>query len=552
MISLDNLKTTLNAIKCLLNDIKYLLNGYAKKKDVPTKLPNPNSLTFTGAATGKYDGSKPLIVEIPSSVQTDYNQNDSTAPDYMKNRPFYTGDTGIVKIDKKYLPLLPKPNGESYLTFSSPNSFTLATEKNRKIWDGTLEYFTSDGTWTVWDGTSVLSAEPNGGGYVLYLRGTGNTVMTGYSYLSWKLDGFDIACIGNIETLLDYATVESGQHPTMGDSCYSDMFKNCTGLTRAPELPATTLSVSCYNSMFSYCTSLTQAPALQATTLAEKCYYSMFEACTSLTQAPALQATTLAEKCYYSMFKGCTSLMHAPALQATTLANECCYSMFEGCTSLTQAPALQATTLAEKCYYSMFEACTSLIHAPALPATTLANECYYRMFKDCTSLTQAPELPATTLADSCYNQMFSYCTSLTQVPELQATMLTNSCYSNMFYNCTSLKLSETRTGEYTQEYRIPSSGDGTNATFDLLRMFDLTGGTFTGTPKINKTYYLSSDNMIARGSEIATLNGYVKTMIDTIEIPSGGGSVPTNVSAFTNDAGYLTLATLPKYEGESV
>ena len=85
-------------------------------------------------------------------------------------------------------------------------------------------------------------------------------------------------------------------------------------------------------------------------------------------------------------------------------------------------------------------------------------------------------------------------------------------------------------------------------------MFTLTGGTFTGTPSINTTYYLSSDNMIARGSDIATLNGYVKNMIDnSVEIPSGGGSgsVPTNVSAFTNDAGYLTLATLPKYGGES-
>lgn len=28
-------------------------------------------------------------------------------------------------------------------------------------------------------------------------------------------------------------------------------------------------------------------------------------------------------------------------------------------------------------------------------------------------------------------------------------------------------------------------------------------------------------------------------------------TVPTNISAFTNDAGYLTLATLPKYEGET-
>ena len=59
MISLDNLKTTLNAIKCLLND-------YVKKKDIPTNLPNPNPLIFTGAATGSYDGSEALTVEIPS------------------------------------------------------------------------------------------------------------------------------------------------------------------------------------------------------------------------------------------------------------------------------------------------------------------------------------------------------------------------------------------------------------------------------------------------------------------------------------------------------
>ena len=45
-------------------------------------------------------------------------------------------------------------------------------------------------------------------------------------------------------------------------------------------------------------------------------------------------------------------------------------------------------------------------------------------------------------------------------------------------------------------------------------MFYSTGGTFTGTPNINTTYYLSSDNMIARGTKIATLNGYVKNMID--------------------------------------
>ena len=35
-------------------------------EEIPTALPNPNALTFTGAVTGRYDGSAPLEVEIPS------------------------------------------------------------------------------------------------------------------------------------------------------------------------------------------------------------------------------------------------------------------------------------------------------------------------------------------------------------------------------------------------------------------------------------------------------------------------------------------------------
>lgn len=58
-MSLDNLKTILNAIK-------YLLTDYPKNKDIPTKLPNPNPLTFTGAVAGSYDGSEALTVEISS------------------------------------------------------------------------------------------------------------------------------------------------------------------------------------------------------------------------------------------------------------------------------------------------------------------------------------------------------------------------------------------------------------------------------------------------------------------------------------------------------
>ena len=110
--------------------------------------------------------------------------------------------------------------------------------------------------------------------------------------------------------------------------------------------------------------------------------------------------------------------------------------------------------------------------------------------------------------------MFIGCASLSQAPALPATTLAPNCYSDMFSDCTSLKLSSTQTGEYTQEYRIPSSGDGVAATNALADMFTSTGGTFTGTPAINTTYYLSSDNMIVRETEIDTLNGYVGSMID--------------------------------------
>ena len=428
-----------------------------------------------------------------------------------------------------FAPATFKPEGKSYLTFSSSKSFTLKVAGATKNWNGTLEVFSYDKTWTIWDGTTTLSAYNNDGEYVLYLRGTGNTVITNGVYSGrWVISGTNIKCIGNIDNLLDYTTVESGNHPTMANNCYKYMFQGCTSLISAPELPATTLSKSCYSSMFQGCTALTQAPALPATTLADYCYNSMFQGCTSLISAPALPATTLADYCYNSMFQGCTSLISAPELPTTTLSNGCYSFMFRGCTALTQAPALPATTLAIYCYSSMFQGCTSLISAPALPATTLSSDCYGSMFDGCTALTQAPALPA--------------------------TKLSKSCYSFMFRGCTSLKLSSAKTGEYTQAYRIPTTGTGTTATGALTNMFAFTGGTFTGTPSINTTYYLSTDNMIVRETEVATLNSYVGSMIDvaideyadTAEyiIPSSTTGSTKKFKITVDDSGTLTATEI--------
>ncbi|MBQ6152376.1 MAG: hypothetical protein IJJ15_01350 [Ruminococcus sp.] len=197
----------------------------------------------------------------------------------------------------------------------------------------------------------------------------------------------------------------------------------------------------------------------------------------------------LSDSCFSNMFRNCTGLTTAPELPETMLAETCYYNMFNGCENLTTAPELPATTLARYCYRNMFSNCGSLTTAPELPATTLENGCYSGMFIRCGRLTTAPELPATTLADSCYDSMFDSCTSLTELPALPAEELANYCYCYMFYGCSSIKLSETQTAEYSIPYSVPSGGNGTTASYALDSMFAGTGGTFTGTPAINKTYY---------------------------------------------------------------
>ena len=92
--------------------------------------------------------------------------------------------------------------------------------------------------------------------------------------------------------------------------------------------------------------------------------------------------------------------------------------------------------------------------------------------------------------------MFGGCTALTQIPALPATTLADYCYFQMFDGCRSIKLSSTKTDEYTQSYTIPFSETGTTATNALTGMFESTGGTFTGTPEVNTTYYLSNTNAV--------------------------------------------------------
>ena len=266
-----------------------------------------------------------------------------------------------------------------------------------------------------------------------------------YSTITFSDENVKVDCSGDIRTLIDYTAHEN----VATENCsFISLFKNCTALKSAPELPAKALKKQCYRQMFEGCTSLEQAPVLPAKELQETCYYSMFKGCTALTQAPNLPAIKLKNNCYQSMFEGCTSLAQAPMLSAEELGSYCYNNMFKGCTSLKKAPELPATTLQTSCYSYMFANCEKLIEAPVLKAMEMANNSYESMFAGCTSLVNAPALPATTLNKYCYKKMFSGCTSLKTAPVLGAKKFTDWCYQLMFENCTNLESVTMLANEY--------------------------------------------------------------------------------------------------------
>lgn len=326
-----------------------------------------------------------------------------------------------------------------YVTFKAeqPQTFKMIAQEGYKI--SGLEYSVKNGEWNAVVADEVVEFGGDKGD--LRLRGKDNLEGTsgkysGYSQISFSTTA-DVACTGDIRTLLDYENFET---VATGSARFYCLFKDCTQLTSAPNLPAKTLADGGYWSMFQGCTSLTAAPDLPATELADLCYANMFDGCTKLNKVPdVLPALTMASNCYRQMFYNCTSLTTAPNLPATKLAEYCYFGMFWGCKGLTDAPKLKATSLKKLCYNAMFWNCTSLKAAPDLPATELAESCYSTMFYNCINLETGPkELLATKLAESCYNSMFCRCSSLKTVPDLPATTLAKSCYTSMFSGCTSL------------------------------------------------------------------------------------------------------------------
>ena len=67
--------------------------------------------------------------------QSDWNQNDKTAPDYVKNRPFYTETVETVVVEESTVTFADMGNGSYGTEFESPFSATVG-EAYKVYWDG--------------------------------------------------------------------------------------------------------------------------------------------------------------------------------------------------------------------------------------------------------------------------------------------------------------------------------------------------------------------------------------------------------------------------------
>ena len=330
-------KASTDASETSTINIKPLQNGEGGKGTTYTALVIPGEVEGKLYFSAEGTTETPLVVKTGTLVAgKSYTYNLIVGKNKVTIGDVTVAEWGPGKIEggkaEEYIP---------YVTFTAkdPQTFKMTEYEGYKI--SGLEYSVNNGDWTTLEaGTGVTFGGSNGN---LRLRGTnlnGTSVPGQYSTITFTNSNVPVACTGDIRTLLDwdnYTTVNTE------NAMFIKLFENCSVLTSAPELPATSLADNCYYCMFSGCTNLKSAPELPAPTLTKNCYTYMFSGCTNLKTAPELPAKNPRAECYARMFSGCTNLKSAE-LSIEFLDRGCCSSMFKDCTNLSSVTMLARST----------------------------------------------------------------------------------------------------------------------------------------------------------------------------------------------------------------
>ena len=301
------------------------------------------------------DAGKSIVIHIGSHA-TDhvyYTIEDGQLVRHYDTNIIYDSEAVSVIYTKVELET---PMAEMPLTFEAVEAGSITV--NWEQWstpslDG-IQYQLNGGEWTdaAWGQPITLAANDK-----VCFRGNNGTCYDEATWAGFHIESQnDCYVYGNMMSLIDkdgFATNTTLTEPYAFFHLFqrSD-YEPATTIRNHPTkdivLPATTLTYNCYDGLFADCQGITRAPQLPATTLAEWCYCMMFSG-TSITEAPALPATTLANACYSDMFMNCTSLAAAPELPAPTLVEGCYSSMFFGCSSLGYVKCLATDISADYC-----------------------------------------------------------------------------------------------------------------------------------------------------------------------------------------------------------
>lgn len=99
-----------------------------------------NEIGKNNVSETKYPSEKAVVEYVNEKVvQSDYNQNDATASDYIKNRPFYENSNIIFQGDVTFFPLIEKGEFKGYFgTVPFSNSFK--KDDFKKVWRLQISY----------------------------------------------------------------------------------------------------------------------------------------------------------------------------------------------------------------------------------------------------------------------------------------------------------------------------------------------------------------------------------------------------------------------------
>ena len=168
----------------------------------------------------------------------------------MKIKSFRINGRSVsrLSINGKAVSLGQKPVLCDALCFTAEEAgSTVKLHKNGSAPAVNLQTSTDGVSWTPYTVEDTITLANIGDKVYFKAVGSNNKISTNwFNYNKFVITG-KIAASGNVNSLLEEDEDIARTMSLAGkDLCYYNMFNNCSSLTKAPELPATTLANNCY------------------------------------------------------------------------------------------------------------------------------------------------------------------------------------------------------------------------------------------------------------------------------------------------------------------